>query len=338
MKRILVIEVNWIGDILFTTPAIRALKEANPGAFIGCLVVGRCVEMIRNNPHIDEIIIFDDKARYRGILGKLSLILELRRKRFDTVISFHRSMSRMLIAALAGISRRIGYYTRKRSWLLTDSVKEPAEQIHRVEYFLNILKAVGIDTKNKDYEFFIPPHSIENAEHILRAAGLKAGETFFVINPGGNWAPKRWPAHMYGQLCSRLKQAYGKKIVVTGAKKDIQLGQEIVSLSNNSAVSICGRTNLKELGAVMKKASVVITNDSGPMHIAVSQRTLTIALFGPTSPRITGPYGSSDYLSLHKWHDCDIPCYAICEDYRCMESISVEDVVDAVRKRYHEDR
>ena len=146
--------------------------------------------------------------------------------------------------------------------------------------------------------------------------------------------PKRWPKEQYGRLCKAIKAVYDRKTIITGAEKDIPLAEDIIGQSSGSAVSICGKTTLKELGAVMKRASVVISNDSGPMHIAVSQRTPTIAIFGPTSPKITGPYGSSDHIVLHKWYDCKTPCYATCSDYCCMEAVSVADVLEAVKKIY----
>lgn len=333
MKRILIIEVNWVGDILFTTPAIRAIRESNPKSFIACLALPRCIEILEGNPGIDEIIVLDEKGSHRGPFSKVSLIFELRKRHFDTVISFHRSMTRMLIAALAGIPRRIGYYTRKRSWLLTDPVAVPEERLHRVEYFLNITRAAGIETTNKNYQFFISEASSIKADQILIENGIDKDEDFFLINPGGNWPPKRWPREKYAQLCRRLKDRYGKKIVITGAEKDISLAGDIMRMSGNCAVSICGKTTLKELAAVMRRASLVVSNDSGPMHIAVSQKVPTIAIFGPTDPAITGPYGDGRYIILHKWKDCEIPCYDLsCRDFRCMEAVSVEDVMDAVER------
>jgi lipopolysaccharide heptosyltransferase II len=332
MERILIIEVNWLGDILFTTPAIRAVRENNPKAFIACLAVPRCIEMLEGNPDINEIIVLDEKGRHRGIFGKISLISELRKKRFDTVISFHRSMSRMLIAFLAGIPRRIGYYTRKRSWLLTAAVSLPEQALHRVEYFLNITREAGMDTKNRDYGFYIPEEASVKADDILSKAGVGKEEDFFIINPGGNWPPKRWPKERYALLCRKLKERYGNKVIITGAEKDMPLADDIIKISENSALSICGKTSLKELAAIMKRSRAVVSNDSGPMHIAVSQKVPTVALFGPTSPKITGPYGDSDYIVLHKWFDCQLPCYAACQDYKCMEAIAVDDVLDAVGK------
>ncbi len=330
MKKILIIEPNWLGDILFTTPAIRAIREKNPDAFIACMIHPRCTELLEDNPDINKLMLFDERVLHRSILGKLLFIRDLRRFKFDTVISFHRSMSRILIAYLSGISRRIGYYTRKRSWLLTDSVEPQATPLHRVEYFLNITRAVGIDTDNKDYQFSIPESSVKSAESILEKAGIGADDEFFVVNPGGNWLAKRWPEQRYARLCKELKAKYGKKIFLTGAFKDRELSEEIMRMSGGSAINICGKTSLKELAVIMRKAKVVVANDSGPMHIAISQKAPTIALFGPTSPEITGPYGSGEYAILQRWTDCAIPCYAVCEDYKCMKAITVEDVLEAI--------
>lgn len=331
MKRILIIEPNWLGDILFTTPAIKAIRDKNPGSFIGCIVHPRCKDLLEDNPNINKLILFDEKGRHKSLFSKALFTVNLRKFGFDTVISFHRSMSRMLIAYLSGIRQRIGYYTRKRSWLLTNPVMPPEGLIHRVEYFLDITRSIGIDTDNRDYQFDIPEACLDKARSILEEAGVSADDEFIVINPGGNWLAKRWPAANYARLCRELNRLYSAKILLTGSADDKVLSEEIIRMSNGSAAGICGSTTLKQLASIMRKAKVVIANDSGPMHIAVSQKAPTVAIFGPTSPKVTGPYGSGRYAALHKWYDCDIPCYAVCSNYRCMEAVSVGDVIEAVK-------
>ena len=294
------------------------------------MAVPRCKELLEDNGCIDEIIIFDEDGAHKGIAGKMGFISKLRKMRFDLVITFHRSMSRLLMAYMAGIPSRAGYYTRKRSWLLTESVKAPVTEPHRVEYFLNIARHFGWDTSNRDYEFNIPLPSMDNADLILNRAGILQSEPFFVINPGGNWAPKRWPAAHFAQLCNNIRERYKGRIVITGADKDRDLASEIISRSGDFCINLCGKTTLKELGAVMRLAQLVISNDSGPMHIAVSQKTPTVALFGPTLPEFTGPYGGSRYIVVRRWDGCDIPCYdASCRDFRCMDCITVKDVMEA---------
>jgi ADP-heptose:LPS heptosyltransferase len=204
--------------------------------------------------------------------------------------------------------------------------------MHKVEFFLNLTKSLGIYTNNKNYRLEIPKAVMLKADNILKEAGIKKQERFFIINPGGNWPPKRWPKKKFAGLCKSLKERYSCAVLITGSANDAELAKDIIGLSQGAAISICGKTDLKQLAAIMRKASLVVSNDSGPMHIAVSQRVPTIALFGPTSENITGPYGDSDFLVIHKWNDCDIPCYSPCDDYRCMDAISAEDVLRAAEQ------
>ncbi|MDD5504254.1 MAG: lipopolysaccharide heptosyltransferase II [Candidatus Omnitrophica bacterium] len=329
MKRILIIEPNWLGDILFTTPSLRALKKTYPSAFIVVMAHPRCAQMLEDNPCIDKLILFDERPIFAGFFRKILFIRELRKMEFDTVISFHRSMSKLLIACLSGIPRRLGYYTRKRSWLLTDPVAEDKKPLHRVEYFLKILKKAGISGDNKDYEFHIPDNIIRDTAAVMFDAGLDRNENYFVVNPGGNWDQKRWPPDKYSALCRKLHETYKLKILITGAQKDVPLARLITGSAGKSAIDICGKTTLKQLACIMRYSRLVIAGDTGPMHIAISQKAPVIALFGPTCPDITGPYGAGRYRVLRKWHDCALPCYKLCPAAMCMDAISVDDVFEA---------
>ncbi|MCX5685847.1 MAG: glycosyltransferase family 9 protein, partial [Candidatus Omnitrophica bacterium] len=137
-NRILIVEVNWIGDVLFSTPFIRAVREAHPDGYIACLLHPRCREMLEDNPRLDEIIIYDEEGAHKGLAGKIKLIAHLRKKNFDTAFLLHRSFTKALVAKLAGAEKIIGYPTKKRAILLTSPVEEPQEEIHKVEYFLNV--------------------------------------------------------------------------------------------------------------------------------------------------------------------------------------------------------
>lgn len=339
MKRILIIEPNWLGDVLFTTPAIRAIKERCKNPYISALVHNRCVSILEDNPNIDKIICLKNARGLKGLFEKLRLIPQLKSKNFDTAILFSRSMSHALICALSGIPERIGYNTLKRFFLLTRRIKSPKPELHRVEYFLYIAREAGISTDNKDYEFFIKNEDEKDAEAILNNNGLYKGEPYFAINPGGNWPPKRWPKENFTRLCDELFRKYKTKVIITGANKDMGLGEDIKNLCANKPIDLCGKTTLKQLGAILKAAKAVISNDSGPMHISISQKTPAVALFGPTDPNITGPYGRSRYIVVKKDIDCPVPCYdETCKNYRCMEAITVADVMEAVKKVLHNDR
>lgn len=333
-ENILIVNVNWLGDVLFSTPAIRAIRKAYPDSFIACMVVPRCKEILEGNPDVDEIIIFDEEDRHRTLFGKYRLITYLRSKRFDKVFLFHRSLTRTVITALSGIPQRIGYPTTKRAFLLTTKVEVPEFPMHRVDYFLNVPKAVGIEPAGLSYEFRIKDEDRAYIREFLKNEGLAEGERFVVINPGGNWHLKRWPTKRFAELSQRLVDIYNVKIVISGAESDIRLANEIASGMKAKPIVSCAKTTLKQLGALFEIAKLIVSNDSGPMHIAVAMRANTIALFGPTSPEITGPYGDGNYAVIHKNSNCEIPCYNIdCSANRCMELIRTEDVLEVIRSR-----
>lgn len=327
-KRVLIINVNWIGDCLFSTPFIKAVREAYPESYIACLLHPRCKEMLESNPRLDEIIIYDEEGEHKGLLGKLRLINILRKKRFDIAFILHRSFTKALIATLAGIKERIGYPAKHRAILLTRQVEEPFEEVHKVEYFLKIARTAGVTAKGLSYEFFINEPDRNFIKDFLRTRGVSESDLLVVLCPGGNWDPKRWPKENFANIGDTLAQRFGAKIVISGAKKDIGLVQDIEGMMKTKPIISCGKTSLKELGALLERADLVIANDTGPMHMAISAKTKTIALFGPTSPKITGPYGDGDYRVIAKCEECEIPCYDFtCTDNKCMQAIKADDVL-----------
>ncbi|MDP3803955.1 MAG: lipopolysaccharide heptosyltransferase II [Candidatus Omnitrophota bacterium] len=333
MRRILIINVNWIGDVLFSTPFIRAIRETYPDSYIACLLHPRCKEMLEDNPRLNEIIIYDEEGAHKGLFGKLKLIAGLRNSNFDTAFILHRSFTKALIAKLAGAKEIVGYPTRKRAFLLTSAVEEPAEEIHKVEYFLNIARSAGIKPGSVSYEFFIKDSDRKFAEKLLRTNGVNEKDRFVVLCPGGNWDPKRWPKENFAKLADELADNFGVKIVISGAPKEMKLAEGIRNLMRYAPVIICGHTTLKQLAAIFEKSTLVIANDTGTMHMALAMKANTIALFGPTSPKITGPYGEGSYKVIFKNESCDVPCYDVtCKDNQCMAAIKVDDVVGEAKE------
>jgi len=336
IDRILIVNVNWVGDVLFSTPAIRALRKHYPDAHIACMVVPRCKEILELNPHLNELIIYNEKGEYKGLVGKLKLISALKTLRFDCVFLFHRSLTRTLMVALSGIRERVGIYNPKRGFLLTKKIKPQPPNIHKVEQFLNIVKGMGVAEHGKGMELFTGKEDEAFAREFLKSRGIGEKDEFIILNPGGNWDLKRWPPENFAKLGDRLREKYDIPIVITGAKKDIELGQRISGMMKHKPVMAAGETTLRQLAAVMRHASLVISNDSGPMHIAVSQAAKTIALFGPTDPKVTGPYGEGMYSILQGKSGkpgCKIPCYDLrCEEALCMKAITVDNVIQEAER------
>lgn len=332
-KRILIVNVNWVGDVIFSTPFIRAVRETHPDSYIACLLHPRCSQMLESNPRLNEIIVYDEEGIHKSLSGKWRLIQEIKKKNFDTAFLLHRSFTKALITFLAGIKDRIGYPTKGRGWVLTTAVEEPAEEAHKVEYFLGIAKAVGIKSGNASYEFFVDDAARRYAGNLLRESGVSDKDRIVVLCPGGNWDPKRWPKEKFAKLGDMLAEKYGSRIVIAASAKDAPLAKEIQGMMKNGAIVAAGRTDLKQLGAILERSTLVVANDTGPMHMASALGVKTIALFGPTSPRITGPYGKGAWRVIWKNQRCDVPCYDVtCTENVCMDAITVEDVAREAEK------
>lgn len=339
MQKIIIFNVNWLGDVICSTPAIRAIKRFYPDSYLACLVVPRCRQVLEANPHIDEVIDFDEKGSHRGLVGKLQLIGYLRSKRFDKAFILHRSFSRALMLTLAGIPWRVGYNTKKRGWLLSCSLEEPQQPAHKVDYFLNLVKATAShfvdgefrELDEQDYEFVISPGMLDRAGRILKEEGLRPSSKFALLNPGGNWLLKRWPVDNFARLGDLIVEKTGMPVVITGAEKDLTLAQEIAKQMKTKPVITCGQTDIKSLAGLLKLSSVVVTGDTGPMHLAVAVGSRVIALFGPTSPQLTGPRGRGNYTLIHKDIGCEVPCYNYsCKVNRCMQAIKPEEVMKVI--------
>ena len=333
MKKILVINVNWLGDVIFSTPALKALRQNNKNAHITCVVVARCQEILKNNPAVNEIVVYDEYGKHRSLWRKYKFIRMLRKKKFDEMYVLHQSLKRAMIGYLAGIPKRIGYETKGRRFLLSQAVPVPEKPLHKIDYFLNLLKASGIESEDRMCEFFISPEDEKKAELLLVANGIEPTDEFVVFNPGGNWLLKRWPVTNFSDLGNLLVSKQKLKVLIAGAKKDIELAQQIARGMDNKPIVLTGTTTLHQLAAIMKKARCVVTADSGPMHIARAAGASIIAIFGPTDSELTGPVGSGDAIILQKDEGCPVPCYKLdCEDNRCMQAITTSDVYNAVLK------
>ncbi len=334
-KKILIFNVNWLGDVLFSTATIRNIRRNYPDSFIACIIPSRCYPILKGNPYLDEIIIFDEKERQRSSLAKLRFVQLLKTKKFDVVFLLHRSFTRALICRLAGIPQRIGYYTKKRGFLLTKRIKPVArDALHRIDYYLNIIEKAGLKVEDRYLEFFIDDKDVKFVDEFLNKKSIGKDGFLVAINPGGNWLPKRWPEVNWAILADKLITEFGARVIITGSYTDIYTAQKIRDLMKEKPIIASGVFNLKQLGALCKRLDLFITADTGPLHIANALGAKRIiALFGPTSPEITGPYPLKNTVILSKDVGCKVPCYvANCKDNRCMKAVMPEDVIEKIRK------
>ena len=322
MKNILVVNVNWIGDAIFSTPVFKALKANFPGARVSCLCVPRIREVLMHCPDVDEIIVYDEKGQHGTPWGLVGLISQLRGQRFDAAFLLHRSFTRALMVYLAGIPQRIGY--SKTPGLLTHPVAFPGDDVHRSDSYLKVIEAYGLRVDDRCCELTVGDDAWPR--------GLANNAPYFVFNTGGNWDLKQWPEVNWIDLARRLGSA-GVQVVFSGSGKDKERCDRIIKASGVAAINLAGTTTLAEALALFKNAKAVVSCDTGPLHLADSVGARVVAVFGPTRPDITGPRGKrGKAIVLFKDVGCNkAPCYHLsCAKNVCMHSVTVDDVWQAL--------
>ncbi|MDP2156980.1 MAG: lipopolysaccharide heptosyltransferase II [Nitrospirota bacterium] len=333
---ILIRSVNWIGDAVMTIPALRALKRSLPEARISLLVKPWVAPLFEKDPDIDEIILYSDE--YKGLSGKIRLSRRLKDYVFDSALLFQNAFDAALIAFLAGIKRRIGYNRDGRGFLLTDSVlcDAAAKDLHHIDYYLNLVKKAGFDGAPAQPWLFLDIEERTMARQKL--AALK--RPVIALNPGAAYgSSKRWLPERFAEVANKVITELNGSVVLLGGPKEAGIADDILNNLESSLVTpvsllnLAGRTSLRELMAVIAESDVLVTNDSGPMHIGYAVGTPLVAIFGSTSPEHTGPVNKTDIV-IRKSSACS-PCFERqCKknNLACMDLITSEEVYSSVKK------
>jgi heptosyltransferase-2 len=334
LNKILVVNVNWLGDVVFSTPVFRSLRRNFPQAHIACLGVPRIKEVLECIPEIDEIIIYDERGRDRWLLGKCRIIAQLRQRKFDAAFLLHRSFTRAILVFLAGIPHRIGYDAKKRGMLLTHKVAPNSADIHRSDFYLRVIDSFGIPVTDKTNTLQIPVKE-KSVQQSYRLQHQIPQDAFLaVIHPGANWDLKRWPQHNFSVLINRIQKELAAVVILSGGEEDVKLAEEIIRATNPAPIVLTGKTNLKELMFLMTQADVFISADSGPIHLANALGTAVVGIWGPTHPSWTSVRGTGKSIILRHDVGCNKePCYFLqCRDNICMQAVTVDEVIYAVKQ------
>lgn len=320
---------GWIGDMILLTPALRALKKI-PESHTSMLVRPLVQDLMKQNPYLDEVIVYDKRGAHKGILQMRRMAKRLNAKKFDTAVILHpNSIRSALLAYTAAIPERVGADVRGRDFLLTTRVKNRTD-VHEVQRYLDaVTPVVGADHHGKLEFWGVDEDDEDFADSVL--AGLPG--PVIGINPSTTWPSKQWPAERFARLSRILPHQFGGSVLLTGGAGDVHLEDSIMECTGTQhklpVLNLIGRTTLWQLGALIKRCDLYITCDSGPMHISAAMETPTIALFGPTDPVRHGPYGAG-HVVIRKDMRCS-PCYERkCKSNDCMRKIEVEDVMEAV--------
>jgi lipopolysaccharide heptosyltransferase II len=351
-KKILIINPFGIGDVLFSTPLIEILKDKYPSCFIGYVCNKRSYEVIRSNPKINKFFVYekDDyrKAWERSKIGYLRLVWNfmktIMREKFDIAIDLSLGYQYSLLLSFIGIWKRFGFNYRKRGRFLTRKIYiDGFSEKHVVEYYCDILKFLGIDTRGLKLspKVYITDEDIAWASGFLKANGVTGKDSLIGVIPGcgASWGAdarhRRWDSDGFAQVCDGLAERYGAKVVLLGDSHETEICNDIQSKIKNKAIMACGKTNLRNFLGLINKCKLIITNDGGPLHMAVGLGLKTVSIFGPVDEKIYGPYPmTKDHIVISKG---DVPCrpcykkfkYKICEDRSCLKSIKADEVLDA---------
>lgn len=326
-EKILIFELNWLGDILFSFPLLRALRQAFPEAYISCAVVARYADLLAQNPWISDVHILSDSNSIMTLREKLAFVNFVKKERYDTCFFLKPSSTKTVMAMLANIPERIGFSGKNAP--LTREVDVPSGEVHRADQLLALAGAVGIEEADGTYEYFIDEEYEEKTDDILHSQ-KRGANRLVAFNIGGNWGPKKWPRENFVKLAKMLLERFGDiEIMIPGAAKDLFAAQYIVSeVGFERCYTLAGRTGLNELAVLFRRSSLVVSADSGPLHLASAVGASTIGLFGPTSGKLTGPRGRGTNIVIQSDIPCKVPCYEekCGRDFECMKAITPERV------------
>ncbi len=339
-EKILIIKPSSFGDVLHALPLLDCIKSEYPGVKISWVVNRDYAELLEDNPMIDKIFIFERKrwGEKRSVLKTCIEFLrftgEIRSCGFDLVIDLQGLLRSGLITFLSGAKYTVGLSNaREGSRLFFNHVVDVSKKnLHAVDRYLSVCEKIGIVRKNPvKFSLFIKEDVRKKVDKLLIDNGIKKKDIVVVVNANSRWRTKCWNQDRFAVLSDRLMDEFSVKIVMIGAVCDSEYVKQIVGMMKNTPVVLVGKTTLLGLSSVLKRADIMITNDSGPMHMSVAVSTATIALFGPTDPKLTGPYGENGDV-IFKQIDCQ-PCFKRnCATKECMNLIDIDDVLASFKK------
>jgi 3-deoxy-D-manno-octulosonic-acid transferase/heptosyltransferase-1 len=346
-RSILIVKLSAIGDVIQTLPMAEALRKQYPQARIDWVVEEDSSDILVGHPALNRVIISRRKSwqkllfqgeKFRGTLREIGrFIHELRGQDYDWVIDNHGVFKSGLLVFLSRGRRKIGFkasagIAEEGNYLFTNERYRPLSiEKHALERYLDLVYQIGVQASPASLEFLVPPESRKKAEDLLRENGF-ISRPLVVLHPMAKWETKQWPLEKFARLISGLTQR-GASVVVTGGRQDEESVREILGQVNSSSkvLNLAGKTGLRDLAGIFSLCDLVLTPDTGPMHLAAAVKAPLIALFGPTAPWRTGPFGNN-HVILRKPLGCS-PCFKkVCGTKECMNSISVEEVLAEAEK------
>jgi heptosyltransferase-2 len=337
--RILVHCPNWVGDLVMATPALRAIRENNPGSHIAVMVRPQIRQVIEGLPFWDEIVEYDSKVLHRALTKKLSVSKRLRESAFRLSIILPNSFSSAAVSFLAAIPQRVGYDTNWRGFMLTQSIPQPKENgtvvpIAMVDRYLNICKHLQYAISSHKTALCFSNGTRSAADSLYRAWEIDRNRPVISIIPGASFgSSKCWPAENFAQVGDMLIEKYDAHVLLIPGPGEEEIANRIESYMRHRPINFVKEIiPLELLKAIINDSALVVTNDTGPRHFAVAFNSPVVVIMGPTDSRYTD-YDLQRTEILREELDCT-PCHLkTCPtDHRCMKEISADRVITACER------
>lgn len=352
--KILLVRLRLIGDVVFTTPAIRALRRHYPDAHITYVVEEEAAPVVLANPHLDEVIVVSSPHAPGRLRSDLAVIRRLRREHYDLAIDFHGGPRSSLLTWASGAPKRIGYDVVGRGWMYTTRVPRPRalRPRHSVVSQWDVLLSLGIAPPDPEVDATeMPEDPAASASVVSRLAdaGVSPLDSMIIVHVSAGNPFRRWPSSSFVELvCMLVRKDPHRRVILTSGPSDAAAASSIaaqaraqLSQHEREAVVQCGEFNLAELRALIGRASLYIGGDSGPLHVAGTTGVPVVGLYGPTLPVRSQPYRSASFVSAAAEVD-GLPCRPCnqrrCEpgDFRCLSGISAESVAALAERSLNE--
>jgi len=342
---ILIVKLSAIGDVIHTLPALNAIRKHYPHAHITWLVEEDAYPLLEGHAALDRILVSKRKRWLKGLKSLSAManmkeiyqfIKELRDTKYDLVIDFQALLKSGILIGLSKGKTKIGFGRgmehMEHSYLfLNKRVPAVGMDNHAILRSMMLLETLGINSSEIVFNVPVSNQDRVRAEDLIKRHGVKESGLLVAINPLAKWNTKLWSNRKFGELADTVIDRNGASVVFTGSRADRGATQDIMDGMKFKAVNLAGETDLKTLAALYEKADILISTDTGPMHLAAAVNTPVVALFGPTAPWRTGPFGP-DHQIIRAELDCS-PCFKRqCSTLDCMEQIRVQDVLKGVEK------
>lgn len=332
-KKFLVVRTDRIGDVVLSTPVPEALKRKYPHSQVSMMVSTYTREIFKYNPWVDEVII-DDHSGFKGFFKS---VRTLKNRKFYVAILLRPTLKLALILFLSGIKVRIGTGYRAYGFLFNHKIYRHRKTIekHELEYNLNMLIPLGISEEKMMPRIYLSPEEARYSKRIYEDLNIREENLKIVIHPGSGHSSLNYPLEKFAWLADKLIEGFSAKVVLTGGQKEIKLSENMKTKMHNQPIDLTGQTDLRGLCSLLKGADLLISNSTGPMHLASALGTPVIALFSPlfvASPKRWGPYGEGHEVispSVRTCYKCDPET---CPDFNCMEKIDPEEIILKVKK------